>query len=250
VRGFRTLAWVEAKLFARDPLAAFFALGFPLLVLAVLAAIFTGEKPEPGEIDPWRGAEPIDYYVPAYIGIVIAAIGLISLPVHLADYRERGVLKRFHASSIPATAVLGSQVAVGLAVATLGSLLLLALGAAGYDATAPSAPLAATAAYLLGTAAFLAVGFLLAALLPTARAAQGLGLILFFANMFLSGADGPRRIMPQWMQDAGEALPLTHVVTALQDAWLGYGWNWLELAIVTGMLAASLALSVRLFRWE
>ena len=52
------------------------------------------------------------------------------------------------------------------------------------------------------------------------------------------------------MQDAGEALPLTHVVTALQDAWLGYGWNWLELAIVTGMLAASLALSVRLFRWE
>src|SRR3972149_3855282 len=104
-----------------------------------------------------------------------APIAPIPLPVPLADSRERGVLKRFHASSIPATAVLGSQVAVGLAVATLGSLLLLALGAAGYDAPAPSAPLAATAAYLLGTAAFLAVGFLLAPLLPTAPAPPGPG---------------------------------------------------------------------------
>jgi len=250
VRGFWKLAWVETKLFARDPLAAFFALGFPLLVLIVLAAIFAGSELEPGEEDPWRGAKPIDYYVPAYIGIVLASIGLISLPVHLAGYRERGVLKRFHASSLPASAVLGSHAAVGLAVAVLGTLLLVAVGVAAYDARAPAAALAALVAYLVGAAAFVAVGFLLGAVVPTARAAQGLGLVLFFANMFLSGADGPRAIMPEWMQNAGEALPLTHVVTALQDPWLGFGWNWLELGIVAGMLAAAALLALRFFRWD
>lgn len=250
MRGFRKLAWVETKLFARDPLAAFFALGFPLLVLIVLAAIFAGSEPEPGEEDPWRGAEPIDYYVPAYVGIVLAAIGLISLPVHLASYRERGVLKRLHASSVPASAVLGAQAIVGFAVAILGSVLLYAVGVAAYGARVPDAAVGALAAYVLGALTFIAVGFLLGALMPTARAAQGLGLILFFANMFLSGADGPRSLMPEWMQNAGEALPLTHVVTALQDPWLGFGWNWTELGIVAGMLAAAVALAVRLFRWE
>jgi ABC-2 type transport system permease protein len=250
VRGFRKLSWVEAKLFARDPLAAFFALGFPLLTLVVLAAIFAGSEPEPGEEDPWRGAEPIDYYVPAYVGIVLAAIGLISLPVHLASYRERGVLKRFHASSLPAWTVLGSQAIVGVTVATLGSLLLYAVGVAAYGARVPDAPAGAVVVYLVSALAFIAVGFLLGALMPTARAAQGLGLILFFANMFLSGADGPREIMPQWMKSAGEALPLTHSVTALQDAWLGFGWNWAEIGILCGMLIVALAVAVRLFRWE
>jgi ABC-2 type transport system permease protein len=147
-------------------------------------------------------------------------------------------------------AVLGSQAIVGLAVATAGSLLLYAVGVAAYDARVPDSPAGAIVAYLLSAIAFLAVGFLLGALMPTARAAQGLGLILFFANMFLSGADGPREIMPQWMKSAGEALPLTHAVTALQDAWLGFGWNWTELGILFGMLAAALAVAVRLFRWE
>ena len=56
--------------------------------------------------------------------------------------------------------------------------------------------------------------------------------------------------MPEWMQNAGEALPLTHVVTALQDPWLGFGWNWMELGIVAGMLAAAALLALRFFRWD
>jgi ABC-2 type transport system permease protein len=249
VRGFRRLTWVEVKLFVRDPVAAFFSLAFPLLVLVVLAAIFAGSEPEPGEEDPWRGAEPIDYYVPAYIGIVIASIGLISLPVHLASYRERGVLRRFEASSIPAWAVFAAQSAVGLLVAVVGGLLLGAVGAIGYGLAAPEATLPTVVAFVLGTLAFLAVGFFLGAIVPTARAAQGIGLVLFFANMFLSGADGPRTLMPDWMQGAGEALPLTHVVTALQDPWLGFGWNFLELGILAAFLAVSFWLAARLFRW-
>jgi hypothetical protein len=41
-------------------------------------------------------------YVAAYIGVVVTAIGLVMLPVHLASYRERGVLRRFDVSRYPA----------------------------------------------------------------------------------------------------------------------------------------------------
>jgi hypothetical protein len=32
----------------------------------------------------YRGAGALDYYVPAYCGLVWAAVGLLALPVHLA----------------------------------------------------------------------------------------------------------------------------------------------------------------------
>jgi ABC-2 type transport system permease protein len=175
---------------------------------------------------------------------------LISLPVHLAGYRERGVLRRFHASSVPAWAVFASQAWVGFIVAVLGSLLLVAVGVGMYDMAQPVSLTGVLFAFVLGTVAFLAVGFVLGALLPTARSALGLGLILFFLNMFLSGADGPRAVLPKAMRDAGEALPLTHVVIALQDPWLGFGWNALQLGILAGIVVVAALLSVRLFRWE
>ena len=45
-------------------------------------------------------------------------------------------------------------------------------------------------------------------------------------------------------------MPLTHVVTALQDPWLGFGWSWGELLLLAGLLVVASAASARLFRWE
>ena len=47
-----------------------------------------------------------------------------------------------------------------------------------------------------------------------------------------------------------EALPLTHIVTLMQDPWLGLGWNNAEMGIVLLMTLGGLSLSFRLFRWE
>ena len=66
----------------------------PLLFLFVMGGVF-GNTPAPAIS---RGFGPTNYYIPAYIGLVISSIGVISLPVHLTGYRERGVLKRKAAS--------------------------------------------------------------------------------------------------------------------------------------------------------
>lgn len=115
------------------------------------------------------------YYVPAYIGLVIASMGLIGLPVHLAGYRERGVLRRFRASGMPLWSVLGAQVAVTLAVSIVGGAMVVALANLTYEVQSPASVAGVLTAFVVGTLSFAALGVLLGAVLPTARAAQGAG---------------------------------------------------------------------------
>lgn len=98
------LTWTEIKLGLREPTVAVFALAFPLILLYLLLNSF-GTLPDPD----FGGVSPADFYVPAYAIGSIAATGLIAVPVHLAAYRERGVLRRLRASGVPAWPVLAAQ---------------------------------------------------------------------------------------------------------------------------------------------
>ena len=99
------MIWVEIKLFVREPVTVFFVFALPLLMLFVLGEVF-GNTPDP-EGRVFRGVGPMDFYVPAYVGLVITSIGMLALPVHLAGYRERGVLRRFRASALSVWVVIG-----------------------------------------------------------------------------------------------------------------------------------------------
>lgn len=242
------LTQIEMKLFLREPLTAVFTLLLPLIVLFILGGVF-GNEPDPsGEI--YRGIGAMDYYVPAYIGLVVASMGLIGLPVHLAGYREAGVLRRFRASSVGLPSLIGSQVLVTVVLGAVGSLLLIAAAFLAYDVNPPHAPLSVAAAFLLVALSFAGFGVLLGSLMPTARAAQGAGVLLWFVMLFLSGPGPPLEVLPRTMRLVGDATPLKHATLLLQDLWLGYGWNASELLIVLVVLVASLALSLRFFRWE
>ncbi|MCI0440299.1 MAG: ABC transporter permease [Chloroflexi bacterium] len=240
------LTWVELKLFVREPLTVVFSLAFPLILFLVLAEVF-GNEADP---EVYRGVGAIDFYVPAYIGLVIASVGIIGIPVHLAAYREAGVLRRFRASSIPVWSVFGSQIIVSYAIAIASGALVILIAVLLYDMSAPQFAGGVIAAFVLGTLSFAALGFLLGAVLPTPRVAQLAGLMLFFVMMLLSGPGPPREVLGDVLQRVGDVLPLTHIVVLMQDPWLGFGWNLGEMLVSLGILAGSALLAVRFFRWE
>ena len=245
----RTLAkliWIELKLFAREPITLIFTFALPFMFLFVMGEVF-GNTPDPAG---FRGVGAINYYVPAYIGLVLAAIGLISLPVHLVSYREQGVLRRLRASSVSVWSVLGSQVIITFVIAVLCTVLLLIAASLAYDVGLPKSAVLLAAAFVLSTLSFAAVGVLLGAVLPTARAAQGVGLLLFFVMMMLSGTAAPPEVITGMLQRVADVMPLTHVVTLLQDSWLGFGWNTTASLIVSGFMVLAALVSVRAFRWE
>lgn len=251
MKALRKLSWIELKLFTRDPLSLVFTLALPFFFLIVLNGVFGNEvETDPAE-DVWRGVGPADYYVPAYIGLIMAAIGVLSMPTRLASYRERGVLRRFRASAMPLWAVLGSQIAIALLTAVVGAVFITAASALIYGTDLwPADGWALVAAFVLAALSFGAIGVLLGSVMPTSRSAQGAGIMLFFVMFLLSGSGPPRDVLTGPMRAVGNLLPLTHVITILQDPWLGFGWNATASLIVAGTIAAAVVLSVRFFRWD
>jgi ABC-2 type transport system permease protein len=248
MRQLAKLTWVEIKLFARDPLTMVFSLAFPVFVLIVMAGVF-GNTPDPkGRV--WAGVGPMDYLVPGFCGLAMAAIGFIGLPIHLALYRERGVLRRLRASSVSPAALLLSQLCVSALLAVIGAAAIIFLGVVINGAHGPVAPAGFLAAFALSVLCFVALGILLGAVVPNVQAAQALGLILFFTGEMTSGVGPPREVMPETMRQVAKALPLTHVAVALQDPWIGRGWNFTELGIVAAITVVAAGLAYRLFRWE
>jgi ABC-2 type transport system permease protein len=241
------LTWVELKLFLREPTTAVFVFAFPIVLLFVMGEIF-GQR-ENGDL-VFRGAEAMDYYVPAYFALVAASIGVIMLPSHLTAYRQGGVLRRFRAALVPMWTVLGAQVTAALALAAIGAVLVWLLGWLVYDVSRPANALAVAVAFTVTTVCFASIGSLLGAVLPAPRAAHGAGLMLFFVMLFVSGTGPPVEVMSGVMVTIGDWLPLSHAVRAIQDGWLGFGWNWTELLILTVVALAAAWIALRAYRWK
>jgi ABC-2 type transport system permease protein len=170
--------------------------------------------------------------------------------VRIAGYRELGVLRRYRASSAPLTAVLGAQLITMLVLTSVGSLLLVALGYVAYDTASPADLWRVLLGYLIVTISFCAIGLLLGAVMPSARAAQGIGLMLFFVMMFLCGAGPPRDVMSSGMKAVGDWLPLTYAITVMQDPWLGFGFDTGGTIVVLAVAIACGAAALRFFQWD
>jgi ABC-2 type transport system permease protein len=89
---------------------------------------------------------------------------------------------------------------------------------------------------VVGPLAFAAVGVLLGAVLPTARAAQGIGVLLWFVMLMISGGGPPPEVLSPTLRRIGDFTPLQHLRVALQDAWLGRGVHWTEVLVLLGVL--------------
>lgn len=244
MRPFLTLTWTETKLFLREPMASFFTLAFPLLLLFAFGAIFGND---PGSAPGTVGYAT--YAIPGYVSLTIGSLGLLSLPTALAIYRDQGILRRFRVTPLQPVAVLGSQAVVHVLMLLVSVALLMGAAVAAYDVPMPSRLLLALASVLLAALSFLPVGFLLAAVVPTARTAQAVGNALFFPMLFLSGAAIPQFMFPEWLKTASAALPLTHATWLLQDAWLQGQWNGTSALVLGGLGIICAGIGAYVFRW-
>ncbi|NJN55068.1 MAG: ABC transporter permease [Anaerolineae bacterium] len=197
------------------------------------------------------GYGQVDLSTPGYMGMIIGTIGMLSIPISIATYRENGVLRRLRATPVQSHSILWSQVAAQTIIALLGVALLVLTGLLLFDLRMPSGgDVMMLPAILLSAFSFFAIGFVLAGLMPTPRTAQAVGMALFFPMLFLSGAAMPRMIMPEGLQQFAKILPLTQVVILLEDLWFKGTWNLTAVTVITAVLILGLIVSRFTFRWE
>jgi ABC-2 type transport system permease protein len=176
---------------------------------------------------------------------VIAATGLVMLPVHLASYRERGVLRRFAAAGFPRWSFAVAQLIVGLLTTAVACALLLAVAEPVYGIPAVHDPWRVAVALPLGAIAFISLGVLLGTLLPSARAAQAVGLLLFFPSFLLGAGGPPPHVMGSVVKQIAGPLPLTLLTNAVRAPWLGLGPATGSLIGVAVLTVAATAVAAR-----
>jgi ABC-2 type transport system permease protein len=254
MRGYRATTRTEFRLFRREPFSVVFVLAFPLMMMVLLAAVFGNKQVDANEIQNgmlvWRGVTPANYYTAASVAGIIAALGLMTLPITLAGYRERGILRRFHASSVPASTLVSAQLTLALITFGIGTLIMAVIARLAYHAMLPKDVLGVLVALVVGTAAFGAIGLLLATVIRTSRSALGIGLLLFLVLWLISGTAPPRAVLPSGLRDAGGVLPLAHLVTAVQNPWFGFGWSGTDLAVLAAYAIAAGVPALWFFRWD
>jgi ABC-2 type transport system permease protein len=232
----------ELKLSLRTPMWLILGVVFPSAILLAVGMIPGMTTPDEG------GVRFIDAWAPSLIVLTVTLLGLQTMPVYLASYREKGILRRLATTPVSPANLLVAQVAINAVIAVIGTALLLVVGAAVFDIPGPQDPVSFLAAFVLGTGSVFGLGLLAAALARTSRSATGLAMIAFFPIMFLGGVYLPRQFLPEVVKRIGEFTPPG--VQALQDAWTGTGPQPLQLAVLAVFTAVIGLLAARSFRWE
>ncbi len=247
MKSFLQMTWMEFKLFLREPIGAFFTLLFPLMMLFLFGSIY-GNEPSPF----FNGYGSVDVSVPAYTAMIIATTGLLGLTITMASYREYGILRRLRTTPIHSFTVLASQVAVLFLMTTIGMVFLIAAGKLAYNMRFDGNILNVALGFLLSSLSFFAIGFVLAGLMPSARTAQVVGMVILYPMLFLSGAGLPRELLPETIRRVSAFLPLTYVVDLLRGLWIGESWGQQTQAVLVllAILVAGVVISFLTFKWE
>ena len=241
------MTWMEAKLFLREPMSAFFTLVFPLMYLFLFGAI-SGNEPTP----QFGGQRTIDASIPGLTAMIICIAGLMSTTMTMSTYREKGVLRRLRTTPVSPLVVLVAQVIVVFTMTGLGMLLLVTAGKLVYHVRFEGNPFSMLAGFVLSSLSFFGIGFILAGTMPTVRSAWVVGMVLLYPMLLLSGAFFTVELLPAAVQRVSAFLPLTYVVNLLRGLWAGQPWgeHLLDVGVLTGLLLLGTIVSVKIFRWE
>ena len=212
----RALIVTEARLLFREPITWLAAIVLPTAILLIFGSMFGPPEPDPA----FGGLRFIDVFVPSLVVITVGTLGIQTLPIRLATYREKGVLRRLSTTPAHPLRLLSRSWSIYMVTAVIALVLLVVVGQRRVRRAAARASRSATSPRsLLGMASLFAIGLLLAAVAPSSRVATAVAIPMFFAVMFLGGVYLPRVFLPDILVRIGEFTPPG--VQGLQDAWLG-----------------------------
>ena len=237
--------------FWRIPVAMFFTLALPLLLLLVVNALFGNETIETDE-GTWSVSQ---FYTGGLAAFTAVSATYTNIANMVPIRRDEGVLKRWRGTPLPTWTYIGGFVLSAVAIAFVGVILMLGLGVVLYDLEIVWAKMpAAAVSFTVGVSSFAALGMAVAALVKTASSASAVANatilpLAFISNVFIISEGGPA-----WIETLGNIFPLRPFVESMQGCFTPFveppAFNWDKLAFVALWGVAGLLVAVRRFTWE
>lgn len=247
MKSFFTLLKNESKLSIRDMNMVIFAVIMPFVILVILGFVY-GTKPA------FAGASYsfMEQSFGAVCAVSMCAGGLMGLPLVVADYRERKILKRFRVTPIRPAMLLGVELAIYI-VYCIVSLLTVAVGAVIFwNVRLYGSLFAFLGSWLLTMLSTLSIGMLVGGLAKNSKQAGVIASLLYFPMLVFSGTTLPIEVMPEAMQKIVGCFPLTQGIHLMKSTFLGVeaGNIWFPVLIMAVVTIVCTGAAVRFFKWE
>jgi ABC-2 type transport system permease protein len=236
-------ARMELRLLVRNGEQLLLALIIPLLLLLGGA--------EAGTVIDLGSGRRIDVLTPGVIALAVMSTSFTSVAIATAFERRYGVLKRLGASPLSRSGLLLGKVVSLLVVEAAQLVVICSLGLVlhwrphgGAAAVAAGAVLVAT-----GTAAFAALGLLMAGTLRAEATLAGANLV--YVLLLVAGAVVvPLSSYPTPLQPLVSALPSGALAEGLRHVCSGSGLAWWRVGVLAAWAVLAGLLTLRTFRWE
>ena len=237
------------KAYWRNPASAFFAFAYPLMFLVIFTSIFRHSNVQFGA----KRVNEATFYVPAMAALAVITVCFNNIAVAITFQRDSGVLKRINGTPLPRTSFFGARILHAVVVSVLLVIATAAFGRAFYHADIPTGAtlLRMLVVLTVGAAAFCALGFAIASIIPNADASLPIVNAIILPLLFLSGIFIPLgNNPPAWMALVGRVFPLRHFLAGMQAAFLDAPFHWPDVLVMAAWGLAGLLFAIRFFHWE
>ena len=239
----RSQTGIELRLLLRNGEQLLLALVIPMLLL--IAGVHSDQVIALGE------GRTIDIITPGVLALAILSTSFTSLAIATGFERRYGVIKRLGASPLPRHGLMmgkiGAVILVEIFQLAILSLTALALGWHPHGGLASFGWLVLLT--LLGTAAFGALGLLIAGTLR-AEATLAVANLVYVLLLVGGGVLIPLSRYPDGAQSALELLPSGALGEGIRDVFAGQGPGALPIVVLLVWAVVAGALAAKTFEWE
>lgn len=241
----------QLRYFVRVPVALFFTLALPVIMLILFNALF-GDSIIRTADGSWSVRQFYTGGLAAYTAVSATYSNLANMvPIR----RDEGVLKRWKGTPLPTWVYISGFIVSSIVIALVGVVFMLTMGVVLYDLEIEVAKMpAAIVTFFVGVGAFAALGMAVASLISSASSASAVANATILPLAFISDVFVVSDEAPGFLTTIGSFFPLKPFVNAFQDTFTPFvdppAFDWQALAWVSLWGVVGLVIAVRKFRWE
>lgn len=245
MRKYLTYLRISILLSIRTVDGVFFGILMPLGIVALIAVVG-------GSTSTSYGYSFIDSSFGGIITIGICATAFMGIPLTIADYREKKILKQFFITPVKPEFILFINTILCTCISTLSAILVYGLLYFGWGFRIAGNGFMVIVSFFITMFAMYGLGILLASICKTTKVANLVCTLIYFPMLLLSGASIPFEVFPKAVQSVAKFLPLSIGIDLLKTTSLNLpNTNVITnilILIVLGIIC--IVSSSKLFRWE
>jgi ABC-2 type transport system permease protein len=200
-----------------------------------------------------EGLNQFDYTFAGLLGFAILGIGIFG-PINVfPELKKQGILRRLHTTPLKVSEYFLSTVLTQVLLGLVSLAVMFAVAIGVFDLHIVGNPIELTLFLILSIVTILGIGLALGGWAKNERQVAPLANIIVFPMMFLSGTFFPRFLMPEWLQNISDFIPLAPAIDGVRLI-ATEGKGLIDLLPQVGILGAWLVvvylIAFRVFRWE